>query len=123
MAMAGSALWAIAASQGSSASIGNSPRITAAIGAIRDRRRNIRLTRNLSRSCGTARPLHHVPQALGERRRLGTAVLEHDGYGQRRQRHHPRGAAADQYLRFADADQRDSISRADAEFIDDGNLP
>src|SRR5258708_7661638 len=124
MATAGNALWASAASQGSRASIGNSPNSTAAIGgAIRDRRRNIRLTRNHSRSCGTARPLHHVPQALGERRRLGTAVLEHDGYGERRQRHQPRGADADQYLRFADADQRDAISRADAELIDDGNLP
>jgi len=45
MAMAGSALCAIAAWQGSSASIDSSPKITAAVGgAIRDRRRDIPLT-------------------------------------------------------------------------------
>src|SRR5713101_3606347 len=81
--IASSVLWAIAAPQGSSARIGRSPKIIAAIGAIRDRRHNIRLTRNHhSRSWGAARPLHHVPQALGECRRLGGAILDHAGHGQ-----------------------------------------
>jgi len=69
------------------------------------------------------RPFHDLPQTLGERRCRGATVLEHNGHGQRRQRNQARGADPHQYLRFADANQRDAVSRAEAELIDDGNSP
>src|ERR1700678_568214 len=72
-------------------------------------------------SCGTARPLHHFPQAFRERRRR-RAALEHNGHGQWGQRHQAARPYTHQYLRFSDADQHDAVFRTHAELVENRDL-